>query len=122
MPFWTDKKKGRDRRKREEKEREPMKKRNCLLLVILLVLIMPAGTLAYSRDPKILEWLRKNADIEEGKIELTKYPGEYETRASILYKITDIDASYSSYFKNGIVTYDQELDEHYYPFHSSQPL
>lgn len=60
-----------------------MKKRNCLVLAIFLVLIMPVGTLACSRDPRILEWLEKNGDIEEGKIEVRKYPGEYETRASI---------------------------------------
>lgn len=93
-----------------------MKKRNCLVLVILLVLIMPAGTLACSRDPKILEWLKKNGDMEEGKIEVTKYPGEYETRASILYKIADIATSYTSYFKGGIVAYDEELEEHYILF------
>lgn len=93
-----------------------MKKRNCLVLVILLVLVMPAGTLACSRDPEVLEWLKKNGDIEEGKIEVTKYPGEYETRASILYKIADIHTSYSSYFKGGIVAYSEELDEHYILF------
>jgi len=93
-----------------------MKKRNCLVLVILLVLIMPAGTLACFRDPKILEWLERNEDIEEGKIEVTKYPGGYETRASISYKMADINTSYSSYFKGGIVAYDEELDEHYILF------
>jgi len=84
-----------------------MKKRNCLVLVILLVLIMPAGTLACFRDPKILEWLERNGDIEEGKITLTKYPGGYETIASVEWRIQHEGIVYTSWFKGGIAVFDR---------------
>ena len=86
--------------------------------IILAVFLLVIGTnaLACSRDPKVLYWLERNGQTEEGKIEVTKYPGAYVTRASVLYEIADIDISYTSYFKGGIVAYDEELDEHYILF------
>ena len=87
-----------------------------IILAVLLLLISTNASLACSRDPKVLEWLEKNGDIEQGKIILTKYPGAYETKASLTWTIEQGEKSYTSYFKGGIVAYDQELDEHYILF------
>ncbi len=87
-----------------------------IILAVLLLLISTNASLACSRDPKVLEWLEKNGDIEQGKITLTKYPGAYETKASLTWTIEQGEKSYTSYFKGGIVAYDQELDEHYILF------
>ena len=87
-----------------------------IILAVFLVVAITSASLACSRDPKVLEWLEKNGDIEQGKIAITNYPGPYETIASVTWTIGGEGIVYTSYFKGGIVVYDQELDEHYILF------
>ncbi len=95
-------------------EKKTMKK--IIILAILSLVITTNASLACSRDSKVLEWLEKNENIEQGKLTLAKYPGAYETIASVTWTIGGEGITYTSYFKGGIVAYDKELDEHYILF------
>jgi len=87
-----------------------------IILAILSLIITTNASLACSRDSKVLEWLEKNGNLEEGKITTTRYPGSYETIASVTWIIEQGKTSCTSYFKGGVVAYDKELDEHYILF------
>jgi len=87
-----------------------------IILAIFLMAIITTASIACSRDPKVLEWLEKNGDLEQGKITITRYPGPYETIASVTWTIEQGKITYISYFKGSIVAYDQELDKHYILF------
>lgn len=87
-----------------------------MILTVFLMVAIATASLACSRDPKVLEWLEKNGDIEQGKITITRYPGPYETIASVSWKIEGEGITYTSYFKGAIVAYSEELDEHFILF------
>ena len=58
-----------------------------IILAILSLIITTNASLACSRDSKVLEWLEKNGNLEEGKITTTRYLGSYETIASVTWII-----------------------------------
>ena len=41
-----------------------------IILAILFLLVLSTASWACQRDPKSLEWLEKNGQIEEGKVEV----------------------------------------------------
>ncbi len=62
-------------------------------------------------------WAKDNGSIEDGRMNIRRYKGRHETRASIEDELRKDGITYTAYFKGGIVAYDQESNEHFVLFH-----
>jgi len=60
-------------------------------------------------------WAKDNGFIEDGRMNIRRYKGKCKTKASIELKEGNI--TYTSYFKRGVVAYDEESNEHFILFH-----
>ncbi len=62
-------------------------------------------------------WAKDNGSIEDGRINIRRYKGKNETRASINDELREDGITYTAYFKGGVVAYDEESNEHFVLFH-----
>ncbi len=62
-------------------------------------------------------WAKDNGSIEDGRMNIRRYEGKHETRASINDELRKGDITYTAYFKAGVVAYDEESNEHFVLFH-----
>ena len=62
-------------------------------------------------------WAKDNGNIEDGRMNIRRYKGKNETRASIEDELRKGGITYTAYFKGGVVAYDEEFNEHFVLFH-----
>jgi len=62
-------------------------------------------------------WAKDNGSIEDGRINIRRYKGKHKTRASVEDELRRDGITYTAYFKGGVVTYDEESNEHFVLFH-----
>jgi len=62
-------------------------------------------------------WAKDNGNIENGRMNIRRYKGRHETRASIEDELRKGGITYTAYFKGGVVAYDEESNEHFVLFH-----
>jgi len=62
-------------------------------------------------------WAKDNGSIEDGRMNIRRYKGKNETRASINDELRKGGITYTAYFKAGVVAYDEESNEHFVLFH-----
>ncbi|MBA7477862.1 hypothetical protein ES707_13277 [subsurface metagenome] len=62
-------------------------------------------------------WAKDNGSTEDGRMNIRRYKGRHETRASVEDELRKGGITYTAYFKGGVVAYDQESNEHFVLFH-----
>ncbi len=62
-------------------------------------------------------WSSDNGSIEDGRINIRRYKGRHETRASVNDELRKNGITYTAYFKGGVVAYEEESNEHFVLFH-----
>ncbi len=62
-------------------------------------------------------WVKDNGSIEDRRMNIRRYTGKNETRASIMDELRKGAITYTAYFKAGVVAYDEESNEHFVLFH-----
>lgn len=62
-------------------------------------------------------WAKDNGRIEDGRMNIRRYEGKNETRASIMDELRRGGITYTAYFKGGVVAYNEESNEHFVLFH-----
>lgn len=62
-------------------------------------------------------WAKDNGSIEDGRMNIRRYKGQRETRASVNDELRRDGITYTAYFKGGVVGYDEESNEHFVLFH-----
>lgn len=62
-------------------------------------------------------WAKDNGRTEDGRINIRRYGGQHETRASVNDELRKGGITYTAYFKAGVVAYDEESNEHFVLFH-----
>jgi len=62
-------------------------------------------------------WAKDNGSIEDGRMNIRRYKGKHETRASIEDELRKGGITYRAYFKGGVVAYNEESNEHFVLFH-----
>ncbi|MBF0278771.1 MAG: hypothetical protein HQM13_13305 [SAR324 cluster bacterium] len=70
-------------------------------------------------DPRLAYyfWKKFNARVEDGKIRIQQYPGKPRESNSIEDELTENGIVFTAHFRAGVVTFDQQKNEHSILFH-----
>lgn len=92
-----------------------------LLSLSILIFSFSNGAFSWAEDQDFnlacQRWLERNSSVQSGTINIERFRGSPQTRATVLDQLEDNGIIFTAYFKAGVTAYEKAKDEYYVLFH-----